>query len=154
VVGDDVEVQLHAARVYRVGELAHVRLGAEVRIDGGEIRDPVAVVPGALLARPTLHRLVLVDRPQPDGGGAQALDVVEFRGEALQVAAMIEALVRRIEAGGQAVALQAAPVVGRVAVRKAVGQHEVDDLVFGQPFTVVGRREGNRCACAKSESRQ
>ena len=90
------------------------------------------MIPGALLAGPALHGLVLVDRPEPDGRGAQSLDVVEPRGEALQIAAVVETLVRRIEAGGQAVACEPAAVVGRVAVLEAVGQHEVDDFVFGQ----------------------
>src|SRR4029079_627384 len=70
VVGDDVEIDLHAALVHSLDEGAHVGLGAEMRIDAGEVGDPVTVVAGGLLARPALHRLVLVDRPQPDGRGA------------------------------------------------------------------------------------
>ena len=104
------------------------------------------MVSGALLAGPALHGLVLVDRPEPDGRGAQPLDVVEPRRQSLEIAAVIETLVRRIEAGGQAVAGEAAAVIGRVAVREAVRQHEVDDLVFGQALTVVGTqcRAGRR----------
>ena len=84
----------------RIDKGVHVRVGAEVRIDAGEVRDPVTVVAGGLLARASLHGLILIYRPQPDGRGSQALDVVQARDQALEIAAVIEALVRGIEAGG------------------------------------------------------
>jgi hypothetical protein len=62
VVGDDVHVEFHAARVDRVDQRLEVGVGAEVRVDPGEIGDPIAVIAGAFLARRALHRLVLEDR--------------------------------------------------------------------------------------------
>jgi len=64
VVGDDVEVDLHAALVRRVDQGLEVVVAAQVRIDLREVGDPVAVVAGALVLR--LHRLVLEARGQPD----------------------------------------------------------------------------------------
>ena len=49
--------------------------------------------------------------------------------QALEVAAVVEALVGRVEAGCQPVAGQAAVVVGRVAVGEPVGHDEVEVLV-------------------------
>ena len=96
----------------------------------GEVGDPVAVIAGAFLARRALHRLVLEHRRQPDGGRAEALDVIEALGQPLEVAAVIEALVRRVEAGGQPVAGQPAAIVRRIAILEPVGQQEIDDLVL------------------------
>jgi hypothetical protein len=50
-----------------------------VRVDVGEIRDPVTVVAGGLVARASLHGFILIYRAQPDGRGSQALDVVQAR---------------------------------------------------------------------------
>ena len=61
----------------RVDECLEVRIGAEMRIDVGEVGDPVAVIAGALLARRPLHRLVLEDRRQPHRRRAKPLDIVE-----------------------------------------------------------------------------
>ena len=56
VVGDDVEEDLHPAVVRGVDELGEVLVGAEVRVDLGEVGDPVAVV---ARRRPVLE----LDRP-------------------------------------------------------------------------------------------
>ena len=128
VVGDDVEIHLHAARVRAAHERLHLRFVAEMRIDAGEVRDPVAVIAGGFLAGPALHRLVLEHRREPDGGRAERLDVVEPRGEPLQIAAVKEPLRRGIEAVLQPVALQPTAIVRGIAVLEAVRQHEIDDL--------------------------
>ena len=87
-------IPLACAASTSVGE---VGVGAEVRVDLGEVGDPVAVVAGR---RPVLELdgLVLEDRGQPDRVGAEALDVVEPRAQAGQVAAVVEALAGRVEA--------------------------------------------------------
>ena len=50
-----------------------------------------------------------------------------------EVATVVERLARRVEAGDQAVAGQAAPVVGGVPVLEAVGHDEVEVLVGDRP---------------------
>ena len=65
-------------------------VGAQVGVDLGEVRDPVAVVAGRFVLR--LDRLVLEAGRQPDGRGAQALDVVDLVQEPVEVAAVVEAL--------------------------------------------------------------
>ena len=141
VVGDDVEEDLHPLGVGRRDEGLHVGVGAEVRVDLGEVGDPVAVVAGALLAGPSLDGLVLEARRQPDGRGAHVLDVVQLLGDALEVATVVEALVGRVEPGGQRPPGETAEVVGLRPVREAVGHDEVEALagqrrpqrVLGQP---------------------
>ncbi|ESU50210.1 hypothetical protein P376_1812 [Streptomyces sp. HCCB10043] len=93
VVGDDVEEDLHALGVGLVDQLLQVGVGAEVRVDLGEVGDPVAVVARRRVLAGALDGPVLEDRGHPDGGGAEALDVVELLGQALEVAALVEPLV-------------------------------------------------------------
>src|SRR5206468_11766684 len=105
-------------------------IGPEMRVDRGEIGNPVTVIAGALLAPGSLHGLVLEHRSDPQGRRAQALDVVEPALQPLEVAAVVEALARRVEAGGQAVTRDAAAVVRPVAVLEPVWEDEIDDLVL------------------------
>lgn len=65
-----------------------------MRIDMGEVGDPIAVIARTFLALGTLHRLVAEDGADPDGGRAQPLNIVEPPGEAFEVAAMEKALGR------------------------------------------------------------
>jgi hypothetical protein len=78
-----------------------------------------------------LHRLVLEDGGEPNRGSAERLDVVQAFHHALEIAAVEEALRRRIEAGREAIALKAAAIVLDVAVLEAVGQEEINDFVAG-----------------------
>lgn len=59
---------------------------------------------------------------------------------------MVEALVRRIEAGDQRAALQAAAIIGGVAILEPVGQDEIDHLVLRQALAIIlcGERGGGR----------
>ena len=127
MVGDDVEVDLHAAGVGLVDERLQLLVGAQVRIDLGEVGDPVAVVAGRLVLR--LDRLVLEARGQPDGRGAEALDVVDLLPQSLEVPAVVEALPGRVKAGDHRVRAEAAVVVGGAAVAEAVRHHEIEALV-------------------------
>ncbi len=102
VVGDDVEEDLHALGVGLGDEGRQVLVGAEVRVDLGEVRDPVTVVAGGRFGAGPLHGLVLEDGGHPDGGGAEALDVVELLRQALEVATLVEALVGGVVAGAEA----------------------------------------------------
>ncbi len=129
VVGDDVEEDLHALLVGGVDERLHVGVGAQVRVDLGEVGDPVAVVTRRFLAGLALDRLVLEARRQPDGRRAHALDVVEFLRDAGKVTTVVERLVAGVEAGREFAAGQAAVVVGGVAVGEAVGHDEVEALL-------------------------
>ena len=133
VVGDDVEEDLHPAVVRGLDEVGEVLVRPEVRVDLGEVGDPVAVVAGGAAGPLTLDRLVLEARREPDRGGAELLDVVDLVEHALEVAAVVVALVARAEAvrvvgvgvevGGRI------PVVVRLrALREAVGHHEVEVL--------------------------
>ena len=76
VIGDDVHIDLHATRMRRIDQGLEVGIGAEMRINLGEIGHPIAVITGRFLARRTLHRLVLENRRDPDGGDAHALQII------------------------------------------------------------------------------
>src|SRR5207248_10041743 len=106
--------------------------------------DPVTMIAGALLPRRPLHDLVLEHRRDPDGGGAEALDVIEALHHALEVAAVIEARARRVVAGVEPIARKPAAVVRRIAILEPVGQQEIDDLVLGQPGAIAVRGRGRR----------
>lgn len=140
VVGDDVEEDLHALGVGLGDEVLEVLVGAEVRVDLGEVGDPVAVVAGRGVLAGALDGLVLEDGRHPDGGGAQPLDVVEPLGQPLEVAALVEALVGGVVAGGEPGAGQAAAVVPGVPVGEAVRQDEVE-LLTRQVVACGGLRQ-------------
>ncbi|MCY1169138.1 hypothetical protein D9M73_91550 [compost metagenome] len=143
VIGDDVHIDLDSARVRRSNERGKVGIGAEMRVDCSKVGDPIAVIARTFLPRRTLDRFVLEDRPNPDRGNAKRLDIIEPPRQPLQIAAMIEALGGRIIAGGQPVASQAAGVVGRIGIVEAIGQHEIDDLVFRRTRThLLDRHRG------------
>ena len=129
VIGDDVEVDLDAAVVGLGDESLELLVRAEVRVDAGEVGDPVAVVARAGVLALALHRTVGEARRQPDRARAEPLDVVEVRSETGDVAAVEEALVGRVEPGREAVSFEAAGVVRRVAVGEPVGHDEVELLV-------------------------
>ncbi len=147
VVGDDVEVDLHPPRVRLVDELAHLLVRAQVRVDLGEVGDPVAVVPGARVLLAALDGAVLEAGRQPDRGRPQALDVVEPVHDPGQVSTVEEALVGGVEAVVQPVPRDPGRVVGRVAVGEPVGHHEVELLAGHRlpqavPRQVLVRRRG------------
>ncbi len=152
VVGDDVEEDLHALGVRLGDEGLEVLVRPEVRVDLGEVGDPVAVVAGRGVAARALHRAVLEDRRHPDGGGAEALDVVEPFGQALEVTALVEALVGGVVAGAEPGTGQTAPVVGRVPVGETIRHDEVELVAgvvvpggLGREFRVRrGRGRGGR----------
>ena len=104
-----------------VDEGGEVLVGAEVRVDAVEVDPPVAVVGRAV----ALHREL-----RPTGGVTQIAgeaEVLQARepgvrvgagpGQPLEVAAVEEAGVGRVEAVRARAAAEAARVVGRVAVR-------------------------------------
>ncbi len=128
VVGDDVEEDLHALGVRLADEGLEVGIRPEVWVDLGEVGDPVAVVAGTHVVAGALDGAVLERRGEPDGGRPEALDVVEMVRQALEVPAVVEALVARVEAGDVPAAGQAAGVVARVAVGEPVGHDEVEPL--------------------------
>ena len=82
VVGDDVHIDLHPARVRRIDESLEFFIGAKMRVDAGEISNPVSVVAGALIAFRTLDRLVLENGRKPDRGDAHAFEIIELCREA------------------------------------------------------------------------
>ena len=111
----------------RLGDqVLELGVGAEVRVDPGEVGDPVAVVARGRVGAGALHRLVDERRRQPDRVGAEALDVAQLLGQAGDVAAVVEALVARVEAVVEPAAGDAAGVVGLVAVGETVRHHEVE----------------------------
>ncbi len=145
VVRDDVEVDLDALAVRLFDEGLELGVRAEVRVDLGEVGDPVPVVAGAGVRAFSLHRAVLEARGEPDRGRAEAVDVVELFAEPGQVAAVVEALVGRVVAGRECVAGEPALVVRRVAVLEAVGHDEVEGLVTAGLAHGVGDEGGIGC---------
>ena len=149
VVGDDVEEHLHAALVRLLDQLLHVGVGAEVGIDLGEVGDPVAVVAGALVALRALDGPVLERRSQPNRGTPQVLDVVQLRGQPLEIPAVVETLVAAVEPGLESSSGEPTLVVGRVPVGEAVAHHEVETFFRQQGAQgVTGQRfiGGGGCA--------
>ena len=132
MVGDDVHIDFHAARMSGVHQRPKVRVRAEMRVDLREVGHPIAMIACALLAGPALHGLVLEDGREPDGGGAEPLNIVQLRGQPLEVAAMVEAARGGVIAGLEPSAFQAALVVARIAIGEPVGQDEIDDLLHGR----------------------
>src|SRR5699024_462254 len=133
VVGDDVEIDVDAACVGLVDELLEFSVGAQVGVDLGEVGDPVAVVAGRGVLALALHRTVREGGGEPDGGGAQALDVVEAVDEPGDVAAVVEGLAGGVEAGSEPSALEPAGVVAGVPVGEPVGHHEVELFLLAVP---------------------
>ena len=125
-----------------------VRPRAEMRIHIRKVGDPVAMIPGAFLARRALHRFVLEDWSEPDRRDPQPLNVIQPGQNALEIAAVVETLAGRIKAGLEAVALEAAAIIRRIAVREPVRQKKVNDLVLGETGAVTEfracRRHGGR----------
>jgi len=121
----------------RVDEGLEVRVGAEVRVDLCEVRHPIAMIGGAFLTRRALDRLVLENRGQPDRGDAHVLDIVEPLDQPFQIAAVVVALVRRVETGFQPVALEAPKVVLLVTILEPVRKQEIDYLVLRQAGAVI-----------------
>src|SRR3546814_10485094 len=99
MVGDDIHDHLHAARMRGIDQPLDLGVAAQMRIDLGEIVDPVAVITGATLPRCALHRLVLEDRGDPDRGDAHALTVVEPLAPALEVTVAKKPLAAGVEPG-------------------------------------------------------
>ena len=121
VVDHDVLHQVHAAHMQLVRQPLVVVQAAQVLVHAHEVLGPVAVVAGVLRQR--VGPLVGHRRRDPHRRGAQPAYVVQPRAQARQVAAAVLARQPRIELTGALV------VVARVAVGKAVGHDEVDDLV-------------------------
>jgi hypothetical protein len=107
-----------------------------------EIGDPIAVVASGFLLRRPLNRLVLHHRPDPDRTRAQRLDIIKLLRQALEIAAVVERLRRGIEPGLEPVSVEAAAIVGGTAVREAVGEHEVDHVLFRRAGQIIGRGLG------------
>ncbi|OMG61402.1 hypothetical protein IL54_4829 [Sphingobium sp. ba1] len=76
VVGNDVHIDFHAPPMGGLHQCREIGVGAEMRIDMGEVGDPIAVIARTFLALGALHRLVAEDGADPDGGRAQSLDIV------------------------------------------------------------------------------
>ena len=132
MIGDDVHIDFHAARMRRLDQRLEIGVGAKMRVDPREVRHPIAVIAGALLARSALDGLVLENRRQPDGGRAQSLNIVEPGDQAFKVPAMIESAGCRIIAGLERAAAQPALVVALIPIGEPVGQDKIDDFLLGR----------------------
>lgn len=115
-----VEYKLHASLVQGCSQSLEVVESAEVLIDRVHICSPIAVI--------ALRSFVLVDRSDPDGGDAKALQIVEMFRDASQITAMPAA---RLGPFGWAV------VVGGVAVREPVRHDQVHHILRGETGEAV-----------------
>ena len=131
VVGDDVHVDFHPARMRGVDEGLELGPRAEMAVGPCEIGYPIAVIPGTLAAFGALYRLVLEDRRKPDGGYAQPIEIIEPLRQAFQVTPMEEPLMLGVVTRLQTVPHEITPIVGGIAILEPVGKHEIDDL-FGR----------------------
>ena len=132
VVDDDVEEDLQSEPMRALDEVREVGVRPEVRIDTCEVEPPVPVVRRAVSLNPLLDD----HGSEPDGGEPEVLDAGEpgpsvctDSGQTLQVAAVVPTAVRRVVAGHRRSAARSPAIVRRVAVRIAIGHHEVDALV-------------------------
>ena len=101
-------------------QLAQVLLGAEARVQAGEVVGPVAVVRPIGKPRP-VHMAgdVLHQGVHPDGSDAEGSNLVQLRKKAFEIAPMEGAFRLPVDVG----------VVSRVAVGEPIDQDEVEDVV-------------------------
>jgi len=137
-------------------------IGAEMRIDAGEIGHPIAVIASTFIARTALHRFVFENWRKPDRGRAKALDIIKPRGQPFQITAMIEPFGRRIEPMIEPRSGDAAAIIGAITIFESVRQDEIDDFILRQAvsdgrerclgwgdLTRADRPPGHSGACAK-----
>ena len=132
VVGDDVHVDLHPARVGSIDEGLELLARTEMAVRTREVGHPISVIARALVPFGPLDGLVLEDGREPDCRDAEVFQIIETLRQPLQVTAVEEALVRRVEARLQPAAGEIAEVIGSVAVLEAVRQDEIDDFLARQ----------------------
>ena len=56
----------------------------------GKVGDPIAVIAGGFVALVALHRLVLEDGREPDGSGAERLDIFQMLHHTFEIAAIVK----------------------------------------------------------------
>ena len=114
----------------RIHKFAKAGESSEVLLDSVEIDRAVAMVIRDGLPVVNLFRVqpvvVVVDGCHPDGGHAEVLQVGKAQFDALEVAAVIIAGFGRIVEAGR----NHGVIVGGIAVGKAVGHDEVDQVVL------------------------
>src|SRR5690606_34444332 len=165
VVADDVQHQLHVARMQRARQVGkvHARTG-QVLVHAMEVHAPVAVVTGlatvaeeavAAGGRAAGEGLVRVvdDGRDPDRAKAHVLDVVEVVGQPPEVAAQVADVAAHAIAWWQwnveaavGTAL-VAMIVARVAVDEPVGDHEVHGMAGEGLERAVEFVEGSGSRC-------
>ena len=138
VIGNDIHINLDATRMCCIDEGFHVGISAKMWINRCKIGYPVTVIARRFTAWPTLHGLVLEDGTQPDCGHAHALNIIEPRGQAFQIAAIEKCFRRRIITRFQPVPCKATAIVRPVTIFEPVGQHEIHDFIFGQARAIIG----------------
>src|SRR5207302_3057986 len=77
----------------------------------------------------------------------------EPRDQALEIPAVVEALVGGIEAGCEAVAPEAAAIVRGLSVLETVGQEEIDDLVLRRAIAEATAAGGSAIHARRARSR-
>jgi len=111
-----------------VDEGLELGIGSEMRIDRGEIGDPVTVVSSAFLPWAALHRFILEYGCKPDCGHTHRLQIIEFLREPFEVAALVETLVGRIEAVLHPVTFDAAGIVVGITIGKTIWHNEINNI--------------------------
>ena len=145
MVGNDVHIDFHATPMSGGDEGLEVCIGAEMRVNLGEVRDPIAVISRCLLTGRALHRLVLKDGCKPNRCCPKTLDIVQPIDQALEIATVIEGLLGWIKACLKAIPCKATSVITRVASFEPVGQQKINNLIFRQALAkAVGLGGGHR----------
>ena len=100
VIGDNIEIELHAARVQSINQALEILIAAQMRVNLRIVDCPIAVITSAFIAAIALHRLVFEYRAEPNRGRPQTLNIIEPVNQPGQITPMVKALMRRVIAMG------------------------------------------------------
>src|SRR6266404_3814232 len=155
VIQRDVLDVTHSAVVQLRTKLLHVQPAAEVRVYLVVVLHPVTVISRAVTSPAFIHPNVLRQRRHPDGGSAEALEVIELLLDAPNVAAPVlpelfffRAALREAVDGIGRIRIHRIDVrIVRMMRIETIGEQEVDRVRAIIGFSVRGRARWPRDMC-------